>query len=135
MYTPLNLQAATDRILAALSADTPTLATVNSNVTTLGGSTRLGSINGIDRGTIFINDSNTDLDNTATVGAVVLARSLLSLLGTRSQADIDDADDKARRATMVLTNTTTITFSMGPSGTTASSQDLTGSYELVEYNA
>ena len=46
-------------------------------VTALGATTRLGAIAGIDRGTIVVTPSGGAGTNTATVGAVVVARSLL----------------------------------------------------------
>jgi hypothetical protein len=122
--------AATRRILAALSADTPTLATVNTNVTALGTSTRLGSIAGIDRGTITV-APDVDPGGTATVTAVVLARAVLHHLGQSRVADGTTASDIANAAggKLVLTNTTTITYTVGA----AAPGGMTVSYQLVEY--
>ena len=107
-----------------LAASTTLTAAVN---------TRLGAIAGIDRGTIYLADTSAAVSATATVTAVVTARSLLTNLGQRTSLIIPDADDPARRGTLALTNTTTITFNIGSVTTTAES--VTVSYELVEYAA
>ena len=98
--------------------------TVNTNVTNLGGSTRLGSIAGIDRGSISI--TSTNFSATATIGAVVTARTNITFLGTTQQ---DSLEEHFIRIT--LTNTTTITATRGnnTSGTSIVS------YEATEYNA
>ena len=107
-----------------LAASTTLTAVVN---------TRLGAIAGIDRGTIYLADTSAAVSATATVTAVVTARSLLTNLGQSTNLVILDADDAARRGTLALTNTTTITFNIG--SVTSVSKGVTVSYELVEYAA
>lgn len=93
---------------------------------------RLGAINAIARGTIAITDTNVASSNTATITAVVLARSVLTHLGhTHSSAAITDSVVFGSR--MELTNTTTVTFSIH--GITAASIQATGGYQVVEYAA
>ena len=105
-------------------------------VTALGATTRLGAIAGIDRGTIVVTPSGGAGTNTATVGAVVVARSLLSLLGS--------AGTNAGNMPfgyLTLTNTTTITATAvtalvaAGASTNGGAADATFAYQLVEYNA
>jgi len=81
-----------------------------------------GSIKSIQRGTITIANSSTS--NTATITAVVTAKSIISLLGT-SSTETSAANLLAR---VELTNTTTVTATRG--GTTGS---VTVRYLAVEY--
>jgi|6_EtaG_2_1085325.scaffolds.fasta_scaffold10247_2 hypothetical protein len=98
--------------------------TVNTNVTNLGGSTRLGSFAGIDRGTISI--TSTNMSNTATVTSVTTSRSHLIHLGSTQR--LDSGEHFIR---IVLTNATTITATRDNNSEGTS----TVSYELLEYNA
>lgn len=110
------------------------LASIRTEVTALGATTRLGAIAGIDRGTININDTNATQTATATVGAVATGRSLLSNLGQRSASgNPGDIDNNALAGTLELTNSTTITWNIGSA--TAGAYNVTLSYELVEYSA
>lgn len=101
------------------------LASIRTEVTALGATTRLGAIAGIDRGTIA--GTGAAATNTATVTAVVTGRSLLNNLG----AITTTAADNRLLPFIVLTNTTTITATWGG---TASVNEIV-SYELVEYSA
>ena len=93
---------------------------------------RLGAINAIARGTINIADTNAAASNTATITAVVLARSILTPLGyTHSAAAITDSIIFNSR--IELTNTTTVTLTIN--GVTGSALTLTGGYQVVEYAA
>jgi hypothetical protein len=108
--------------------------TLNTNVTNLGSSTRLGSIAGIDRGTIAVNTGSSNFD-TVTVTAVVMARSILHNLGAATTNVVGWPIWR-----MTLTNTTTITVTAEVM-TVAGGEDalgalvVTASYQLVEYNA
>jgi hypothetical protein len=101
------------------------VSTVNTNV-----STRLGGIAGVDRGTINITDIEGGVD-TATVSAVVTARSLLSHLGVSHGAGSTGLENEYA-IRIDLTNTTTITATRTAAGGSVSP---TVSFELVEYSA
>ena len=118
MYGPLRLKEAVDRIMAALSADTPTLATVNTNVLA-----RLPDIKNIQMGTITVDwAANSD---TATITAVVLANSIILFLG-------HSGGNAGRNARIELTNTTTVTAF---ANSTVSNQDtVVVGYLVLEFN-
>lgn len=103
-----------------------THSTINTNITS-----RLGGISGIDRGTISV--SNAQDSNTATIGAVVLARSPISSLGERNASFIDRGDgDYAAQVGIELTNTTTVTaYCLSANRTLAA---VVG-YQVVEHSA
>lgn len=112
-----------------------THSTINTNITNLGGTTRLGNFAGIDRGTISI-DSASANTGTATVTAVTMSRSQLAFLGSSGYLVASSPVNPSHgvNARIVLTNTTTITATIDTTGYTGG-RTIVFSYELTEYNA
>ena len=111
------------------------LATIITDVTALGATTRLGSIAGIDRGEIACSTTNGGTA-TATIGAVVMARTIdtYSCRNGHSYASAN-SPSAALTADGQLTNTTTVTAT---TGTVVSTDVVTTpylSYTVVEYSA
>lgn len=136
MYGPLNLQAAVDRILATLANDTPTLATVNTNVVALGSSTRLGNIKGVDRGTITCATTSFGTAN-GTIGSVTLSRSIATFGHANGISYLSAAGEFVIpvSASGHLSNSTTV---VATSGSRSSGRDTEVAgrlrYEVVEVN-
>lgn len=95
-------------------------------------STRLGALTGIDRGTISLTSS--EGSDTATVGEVVEARSILSHMGDGEDGFTGNTANRGykRLARFDLTNATTVT-AFSASGSAAGT--IIVGFELVEYNA
>jgi hypothetical protein len=105
---------------------------VLANIATLGPTTRLGSIRSLLRGTMILSpDSETS--KTASFAAVTMARTQVFSKGGRWSASVPDGDNRGYHATLVLTNTTTITLQIG--GSTTTSFQITEAYEVLEFNA
>ncbi len=117
-------------------ASTTLVNTVNSNVTALGSSTRLGSIAGIDRGTITPSASG-GATATATIGAVTVARTSVTFSFANGYGQEGVSDDAAASVSArgTLTNTTTITATAGQYLASNPAVVVTLGYEAVEYNA
>ena len=126
--------AAEARVLAALDADTPTLATVKAAIDALGTTGRLGEINGVDRGSITV-DIAIESTDTATIGAVVMARTRSSFSGQNGR--FLDATGKLNfpQPRGTLTDTTTVTANLWTTG--YNSDPIAGiiNYEIMEYKA
>jgi hypothetical protein len=113
------------------------ISSVNTNIDTLGSSTRLGNIKGIDRGSISL--AATDgATNTATIGAVVTARTQVTYSCSNGYGVRNDSGFKSGNATSArgtLTNTTTITASLGGHVSTTGTFNAVLAFEAVEYNS
>lgn len=90
---------------------------------------RLGAINATGRGTISISDAATT--GTATITAVNVARTMLRHMGATMNNDTNFI--YAAMTRVDLTNTTTITASVGSGG--GGSRTLTVGYEYTEFSA
>ena len=112
-----------------------THSTINTNITNLGSTTRLGSINGIDTGVIAILDDA--VNGTATVGAVVIARSILTNLGTEYVYAVSagSGDPNFTNVRIILTNTTTVTADRGGAEGGSGATGTQTVYQLVEHVA
>lgn len=119
-------------VLAFLDAAITSRPTI-ANVTALGTSTRLGSIKGIDRGSV--NVAIGESSDTATIGAVTLARSVISNLGTDLgySGTVGGVGYVWRRTGRVeLTNTTTVTVACSAGNAITASAV---GFQVVEYNS
>lgn len=118
-----------DGLVVDVSDLTVDVADVNTDVLDLGATTRLGSINGIDRGTIAL--SGATESGTATIGAVVLARSNESYLGQSGKDSVSAGSQAWSGARIGLTATTTVTATRDASDSVSNIV----AYRVMEHSA